>query len=119
MANDYETFKNKLVFLEPEHQVLFVKKLFSLAHNKKIDLTIRKLEQLLEVDFDIFELREENNPAVLIDITTEVIIRILKSFEGSKGLEIELMDRNLFVKNQKLANLEDIKRIESVIKNVC
>lgn len=47
------------------------------------------------------------------------IIRILKSFEGNKGLEIEFMDSTLLIKSQKLANLEDIKRIENVIKNVC
>ena len=80
-----------------------------------------KVEKFFDLIKNDDDLKLKNYESFTFRKSTDLlkIIRILKSFEGSKGLEIELMDRNLFVKNQKLANLEDIKRIESVIKNVC
>ena len=46
------------------------------------------------------------------------INRLLTYFENEKGLEIEIMDHNLFVKTKKLSRKEDIIRIENVLKNV-
>mgnify|MGYP000494628481 FL=1 len=104
---DYEIFKNKLVFLKPEHQVLFVKKMFALAQKEEFDLTVAKLEELIDIDFGIFELKEEENPVILIDITTEVIIRIIKSFAetGKFFLAIKemknVLERDLLNKKEK------------------
>lgn len=80
-----------------------------------------KVEKFFDLITNDDDLKLKNYESFTFKKSTNLIsiIRILKSFEGSKGLEIELMDRNLFVKNQKFANLEDIKRIESLIKKVC
>lgn len=103
-----------------ESQVMFWLKLdFDLGHYYlREKSSVEKIFDLIKSDDDLklknyesFTFKESSNFIK--------IIKILKEFEGSKGLEIEFMDNNLFVKNKKLANLEDIKRIESVIKNVC
>jgi hypothetical protein len=103
-----------------ESQVMFWLKLnIDLGHyylrgkskvEKFFDL-IKNDDDLKLKNYESFTFRKSTN---LINIK-----RILKSFEGYEGLEIELMDSNLFVKSQKLANLEDIKRIEGLIKKVC
>lgn len=46
------------------------------------------------------------------------IHKLLDNFENQKGLEIEFYKNNLFIKTLKLANLDDIIRIEKIIKNV-
>ncbi len=103
-----------------ESQVMFWLKLnFDLGHyylreksnvEKFFDL-IKSDDDLTLKNYESFTFKKSGN---FINI-----IKILKGFEGSSGLEIEFMNDNLFVKSRKLANLEDIKRIERVIKNVC
>lgn len=46
------------------------------------------------------------------------INKLLENFENQKGLKIEINDDNLFIKTLKLISLEDIKRIEKIIKNI-
>lgn len=46
------------------------------------------------------------------------INKLLAHFENEKGLELEIKDDNLFVKTKKLGSIEDIKRIENILKNV-
>ncbi|WP_132065896.1 MULTISPECIES: hypothetical protein [Aquimarina] len=46
------------------------------------------------------------------------INKLLENFENQKGLEIEINDDNLFIKTLKLVSIEDIKRIEQILKNV-
>ena len=46
------------------------------------------------------------------------INNILEKFKNQKGLEIEINEDNLFVKTLKLISIEDIKRIEKILKNV-
>ncbi|MEW4924023.1 hypothetical protein [Algibacter sp. 2305UL17-15] len=43
---------------------------------------------------------------------------IIESFKNEKGLEVELHNDNLFIKNTKLVNLSDIENIEKIIKQV-
>jgi len=45
------------------------------------------------------------------------INRLLENFENKKGLQIEIKDENLFVKTTKLVSIEDIKRIENILKD--
>jgi hypothetical protein len=47
-----------------------------------------------------------------------MINNFLKVFEGEKGLEIEINDTFLMIKTLKLVNLEDILRIEKIIKRM-
>ncbi len=46
------------------------------------------------------------------------INKLLENFDNQKGLEIEINDDNLFIKTFKLISVEDIKRIEKILKNV-
>ena len=47
------------------------------------------------------------------------IMNILEKIKNKKGLEIEFIQNNLLIKNTKLVNMEDILRIEKIIRNVC
>jgi hypothetical protein len=66
------------------------------------DLTLKNYES--------FTLRKSKN--------THMINNFLKVFEGEKGLEIEINDTFLMIKTLKLVNLEDILRIEKIIKRM-
>ena len=62
-------------------------------------------------DYECFTFKKSHN-IVLIK-------SILKYFENEKKLDIEMHNDNLLIKNTKLVNLDDIIRIEKIIKNVC
>ncbi len=47
-----------------------------------------------------------------------LINKLLEKFENQKDLEIEINNDNLLVKTLKLTSIEDIKRIERILKNV-
>lgn len=44
--------------------------------------------------------------------------KLLKTFEGVKGIELEISSNNLFIKNLKLFCLEDIKRVEKLVRRI-
>jgi cold shock CspA family protein len=81
---NFDEFKTKLVFLLPEHQVKFVRKLFWLKQTNEFDLTVDKLNQLVRIDFDIFKLNAEVNTDVHLDISVDIVIEAIKSF-SEKG----------------------------------
>lgn len=84
---DFDELKSKLVFLSPEDQIRFLKKLFFLAHTKQFNLTVEKLTQLTRIDFDIFSINEEFNPGIFLDISLDIVIEAIKSFaENGKFL---------------------------------
>lgn len=80
----YDEYKTKLVFLSPDHQIRFIKKLFWLAHTAKFDLTVEKLTQLTRIDFDIFSLSQEHHPDVPLDISVDIVIEAIKSFSENE-----------------------------------
>jgi len=94
----------------------------------------------LKTDFGHYYLREKSNTEKFFDLIRNddelkltgyesftikktdnliLIINLLKNFEKQKGFEIEFFDSNLFIKNTKIINISDIKRIEKIIKNIC
>lgn len=81
---NFDEFKTKLVFLSPNHQIRFLKKLFWLAHSKKFDLTVEKLSQLTRIDFDIYKINQEQNPDIPIDISVDIVIEAIKSFADNQ-----------------------------------
>lgn len=84
---NFDEFKTKLVFLTPDHQIKFLRKLFYLSHTNQFDLTAEKLNQLVRIDFDIFKISEDVNPDVNLDISIDVVIETIKSFaENGKFL---------------------------------
>ena len=102
-----------------ESQIMFWIKLeIDLGHyylrekskTEKIFDLIRNDDDLKLNNYESFTFRKTDNLIVLINI--------LKNFEGEKGLEIEFLDNNLFIKNTKLINTADILQIEKIVKNV-
>ena len=103
----FEEYKTKLVFLSPEHQIRFIKKLFWLAHTNKFELTVEKLTHLTRIDFDIYKLNQEHNPDVPLDISVDIVIEAIKSFSeyqkflfDSELLSIVLKDITLNKKHK-------------------
>lgn len=103
-----------------ESQVMFWLKL-------KVDLGHYYLREkaIVERLFDLIKnndaLKLKNYKSFVFKKSTNLItvIRILNEFENYRKLEIEFMGTNLFIKNRKLVNQKDIKRIENIIKNIC
>ncbi len=103
----YDEYKTKLIFLSPDHQIRFIKKLFWLAHTEKFDLTVGKLTQLTRIDFDIFSLNQELHSDVPLDISVDIVVEAIKSFSengkflfDSELLTIVLKDLNLNKKHK-------------------
>lgn len=78
---NFDEYKTKLVFLSPNHQIRFLKKLFWLAHTNKFDLTVEKLSQLTRIDFDIYSLNQEHHPDVPLDISVDIVIEAIKTYQ--------------------------------------
>ena len=82
--NDYKT---KLVFLSPDDQIKFLRKIFWLKHTSKFDLTVEKLNELIRIDFDLYSLNQKYYPDVLLDISVHIVLDAIKSFaENGKFL---------------------------------
>ena len=99
---NFDEYKTKLVFLSPKHQIKFLKKLFWLSQSEEFVLTTSKLNELIRIDFDIFQLAERAHPDLLLDISVDIVIEAIKSFEengkflfDSDLLKIVLEDINL------------------------
>ena len=123
-------FVNGLIFLPApelhkltyycESQIMFWIKIDSInghylfreksSSEKFLDL-IRNDDEININNYECFTFEKSHN-IILIK-------NVLKNFENEKKLEIEIHNDNLFIKTTKLVNLEDIKRIEKEIKNVC
>ncbi|MEN3322694.1 hypothetical protein VP395_03080 [Mariniflexile soesokkakense] len=80
------------------------------SSEKFLDL-LRNDDEIKFSDYECFAFKKSHN-IILIN-------NILKNFKNEKKLEIEINNENLFIKTTKLVNLEDIKRVEKIIKNVC
>ena len=91
---NYDEFKTKLVFLDPDHQIRFLRKLFHLAHTGKFELTVEKLNQLVRIDFNIFRISNQIHPEIPLDISVDIAIESLKSFakNGAFLFESELIE---------------------------
>lgn len=81
---NFDEFKTRFVFLAPNHQIQFLKKLFWLAHTNRFDLTVKKLSLLTRIDFDIYKLNQEHNPDVPLDISVDIVIEAIKSFSENQ-----------------------------------
>ncbi|MDF4202094.1 hypothetical protein PXD56_03975 [Maribacter sp. SA7] len=66
------------------------------------------------------ELSLNNYECFTFKKSSDIILlnRLLESFKNQVGLEIEIINDNLFIKTTKLVNESDVKRIEKIIKNV-
>jgi hypothetical protein len=62
------------------------------------------------INYETFAFKKTNN--------IEYVSKILEYLEQEKGFEIEFMDTNIFIKNLKHANLEDMHKIKNMVERI-
>jgi len=86
---DFELLKQKFIYFAPDEQVRIVRKLFFLKASGQFDLTIEKLNDLARFDLDLYETNLEFNPDIPVDISTDVVIKALLSFQKNNRFFVE------------------------------
>jgi len=86
---DFELLKQKFIYFAPDEQIRIIRKLFSLKANGQFDLTIEKLEQLTRFDLDLYKTNLKFNPDIPIDISTDVVIKALSSYQKNNSFFVE------------------------------
>lgn len=102
-----------------ETQLMFwIKTEYDLGHyflrekiiSDKILDFIRNDDELVLENYESYTFKKSNN---LLYIN-----QLIKSFEGTLGLEIELFENNIFIKTIQLVNIKDILSLEKIIHNI-
>jgi len=99
---DFELLKQKFIYFAPDEQVKIIKKLFFLKANGQFDLTIEKLNELTRFDLDLYKINLEFNPDVPVDISTDVVIKALFSFQKNNRFFVESELLTLVLNDLKL-----------------
>lgn len=86
---DFELLKQKFIYFAPDEQVRIIRKLFSLKANGLFDLTIEKLNELTRFDLDLYKTNLNFNPDIPIDISTDVVIKALLSYQQNLRFFVE------------------------------
>lgn len=86
---NYDSLKRKFIYFAPDDQVRIVRKLFFLKAMGHFDLTIEKLEELTRFDLDLYMTNIKVNPSIPIDISTDVVIKALSSYQRDKRFLVE------------------------------
>lgn len=86
---DFELLKQQLIYFAPEEQIRTIRKLFFLKANGQFDLTSDKLEQLTRFDLDLYKMNLKYNPDISIDISTDVVIKALSSYQKYNRFFVE------------------------------
>ena len=86
---DFEQLKQKFIYFEPDEQVRIIRKLFSLKANGEFELTVEKLNELSRFDLDLYKTNQYFNPEIPIDISTEVLIKVLLAYKQSQRFFVE------------------------------
>lgn len=86
---DFELLKQKFIYFAPDEQVRIVRKLFFLKASGQFDLTIEKLNELARFDLDLYKTNLEFNPDIPVDISTDVVIKALFSFQKNNRFFVE------------------------------
>lgn len=81
---DFELLKQKFIYFEPDEQVKIIRKLFLLKAKGQFDLTIEKLNELARFDLDLYKTNLKFNPDIPIDISTDVVIKALLSYQQNQ-----------------------------------
>lgn len=98
---DFELLKQKFIYFVPDEQVRIIRKLFFLKASGQFDLTIEKLNELTRFDLDLYKTNLKFNPEIPVDISTDVVIKALLSYQ---------QNQRFFVENELLAVvLNDLK----------
>lgn len=79
---DLKLLQRKFIYFSPSDQVKIIKRLFYLKHQGKILLTIVELEEIVRADLDLFLLNEKFNDDFVLDISTSLIIELIKNYQS-------------------------------------
>lgn len=90
---DFQTLRRKFIFFSPTKQVELIKRLFFLKASGQFDLTIEQLASLTKFDLDLYSETKSQSPEVPIDISTDLLIKLLESIrdKGDFFLETDLI----------------------------
>ena len=86
---DFELLKLKFIYFSPDEQVKIIRKLFLLKAKGEFELTIEKLNELTRFDLDLYKTSLNFNPSIPLDISTDVIIKALSSFQEKQKFLVE------------------------------
>jgi len=79
---DFETLTGKFIYFSPEKQVEIIKKLFYLKATGQFDLTTEKLSLLTKFDLDLFLLNQQDHPEIPVDVSTDLLVKLLESIQN-------------------------------------
>ena len=79
---DIKLLQRKFIYFSPSDQVKIIKRLFYLKHQGKILFTIVELEEIVRADLDLFLLNEKFNDDFVLDISTSLIIELIKNYQS-------------------------------------
>lgn len=86
---EFDHLKSKFIYFNPDDQVKIVRKLFYLKASGQFKLTPEKLNELTRIDFDLYNINLSINPNLSLDISTDIIIKALLSFEENNRFLVE------------------------------
>jgi len=86
---DFEVLKQKFIYFSPTEQVRIIRKLFFLKENGLFDLTVEKLDELTRFDLDLYKTNLIFNPDISVDISTDVVIKALLSYNKGNRFFVE------------------------------
>lgn len=86
---DFELIKRKFIYFAPDEQIRIIRKLFFLKASDKFDLTVEKLNELTRFDLDLYRTNLKFNPEIPVDISTDVVIQALMSYQEKQRFLVE------------------------------
>ncbi len=86
---NFDLLKQKFIYFSPTDQVRIIRKLFHLKSISSFDLTVEKLNELTRFDLDLYETSQIFNSQIPIDISSDVIIKALVSFQEKNRFFVE------------------------------
>jgi len=93
IAFSFDEFKNTLVYLRPEDQLTFLRRMFGGVARKEIILAPSQLREVTAIDLDVYHLAAKHHPDDHLDISLHVVIAALNAYaeHGRFLLEGELL----------------------------
>ncbi|MFC3198113.1 hypothetical protein ACFOET_10875 [Parapedobacter deserti] len=108
-ALNFELLKSKFIYFAPDEQVRIIRKLFFLKASGRFELTVEKLNELARFDGDLYKAGLNFNPDIPVDISTDVVIKALQSYEKYKRFIVE---NELFAVILNDLNLDKTRRFK-------
>ena len=106
---NFELLCRLFIYFLPEDQVLIIKRLFHMAEENQFELTIEKLDCLLRIDADLYELIKKEQPQVPIDLSSEIIIKSLVNLSKNNQFLTDKDVLNIVIKNGLYNKREEFK----------